>query len=216
MVGVIAPPRGATASSSSSSFMAVASLLLLLSISAAAASGGGGNEHASEKNEVRKVPRKAPVVVDACDACAAAAYSLHDALSYQQARRRATFGSDVSLAELDPTEVAAAVTSATNSACGSRGFWQRFNYKLVDGATPPLLTLSGPGLDAHFVPGLERPDDEQTREVGRCKLNPVGPIACQSAWFQSLNLECDILVSSLLLSHSTCTATAWRSPCSCA
>lgn len=163
MVSVIAPPRGATSPSSlttaASASPPLPLLLLLFTVGnlfAVAAAEGIGAKH-------EDAPREASSV-DACDACAAAGYALHDALSYQQARLRATFGSDVSLADFDPTEVAAAVAAATGSACGARGFWERFRYKLVGGArSKPMLTLSGPGLDAHFVAGLERPDDDDTR-----------------------------------------------------
>ena len=109
--------------------------------------------------------------VDSCDSCAASGYALHDALEYQQARRRARFGSDITLATLEPTEVASAVAAAVEAACGARGRWMRFQYKHVGGGgigirdPQVLLTLSGPGLDAHFVPGVERHDDDDARSA---------------------------------------------------
>jgi hypothetical protein len=44
--------------------------------------------------------------------------------------------------------------------------------------------------------------------VGLYNLNPVDP-QLESAWFQPLNLKCDILVSKICFSNSTCTTTAW-------
>jgi hypothetical protein len=46
--------------------------------------------------------------------------------------------------------------------------------------------------------------------VGLYKLNSVYPIELESAWFQPLNLKGDFLVSKMLLSNSTCTATPRR------
>ena len=102
---------------------------------------GAAAVHDYTTGEEFEVERKVSVV-DKCDSCAAAGHALYDALSYQQAKMRARYGRDVKLAEMDPVDVARAAAEAANSACGARGYWERFRYKLV-GATPPLLTLSG-------------------------------------------------------------------------
>ena len=131
--------RGLTIMASRHVHIAHAVVVVLAALVTAAAASTVDAADVSPANAV------APVV-DACDACAASGFALHDALSYEEAHQRAALGADVHLANiLDPT---AAATDAIARACGPRGHWLRFQYKVLGGgageeAVPAWLTLNG-------------------------------------------------------------------------
>jgi hypothetical protein len=110
--------------------------------------------------------------IDACDACAASAAALRDALAYEEAKLRARLGAEVRLA--DAADAKRAVERAVDAACGPRGRWLRYAHKTIavaaasssssspapdddapsSSSSSSMTTLSGPGLDAHAVPGV--------------------------------------------------------------
>jgi hypothetical protein len=107
---------------------------------------------------------RAPITVDACDACAASASAFHDALEHTRASLRARYGAEVTLGDAPDSTAAAEV--AVEAACGPRGRWLRYELKSVgvgdaSGGGLAFLALSGPGLDAENIPGITRPDGEE-------------------------------------------------------
>jgi hypothetical protein len=57
-------------------------------------------------------------------------------------------------------------------------------------------------------PGRRKPDITKAKEllgwVGRCELTPVDTPQLESAWMQTLNLKCDILVSKFAFKFNLC------------
>ena len=116
-----------------------------------------------------------PMEVDTCDACAASASAFHDALEHRRAKLHARYGDGGgSLSQNPPRylrfgdfpDAPAAAREAVQKACGPRGRWLRFSIKSVgvgdgEGGGLAFLALSGPGLDAEHIPGIQRPADEK-------------------------------------------------------
>ena len=116
-----------------------------------------------------------PMEVDTCDACAASASAFHDALEHRRAKLHARYGDGGgSLGQNPPRylrfgdfpDAPAAAREAVQKACGPRGRWLRFSIKSVgvgdgEGGGLAFLVLSGPGLDAEHIPGIQRPADEK-------------------------------------------------------
>ena len=116
-----------------------------------------------------------PMEVDTCDACAASASAFHDALEHRRAKLHARYGDGGgSLGQNPPRylmfgdfpDALAAAREAVQKACGPRGRWLRFSIKSVgvgdgEGGGLAFLALSGPGLDAEHIPGIQRPADEK-------------------------------------------------------
>ena len=116
-----------------------------------------------------------PMEVDTCDACAASASAFYDALEHRRAKLHAKYGDGGgSLSQNPPRylrfgdfpDAPAAAREAVQKACGPRGRWLRFSIKSVgvgdgEGGGLAFLALSGPGLDAEHIPGIQRPADEK-------------------------------------------------------
>ena len=120
-----------------------------------------------------------PMEVDTCDACAASASAFHDALEHRRAKLHARYGDGGgSLSQNPPRylrfgdfpDAPAAAREAVQKACGPRGRWLRFSIKSVgigdgEGGGLAFLALSGPGLDAEHIPGIQRPADEKDTKL---------------------------------------------------
>ena len=141
---------------------------------------------------------------DACDACAASAAALRDALAYEEAKLRARLGAEVRLA--DAADAKRAVERAVDAACGPRGRWLRYAHKTIavaaassssssspapddapasSAASSSMTTLSGPGLDAHAVPGVFDVRPERSERFERFDPNDA-----ESTTAETLRARC--------------------------
>ena len=142
--------------------------------------------------------------IDACDACAASAAALRDALAYEEAKLRARLGAEVRLA--DAADAKRAVERAVDAACGPRGRWLRYAHKTIavaaassssssspapddapssSSSSSSMTTLSGPGLDAHAVPGVFDVRPERSERFERFDPNDA-----ESTTAETLRARC--------------------------